>query len=170
MQQIVECVPNFSEGRDKSVIQAITREIEETDGAVLLDVDPGFATNRTVVTFIGTPAAAKEAAFRAIRRAAELIDMRKHHGEHARMGATDVCPFVPVSGVTMEDCVKIAKELGQRVGGELGLPVYLYEEAASRPERNNLATVREGEYEGLPEKLKDPDWQPDYGPPEFNEK
>jgi glutamate formiminotransferase/formiminotetrahydrofolate cyclodeaminase len=170
MQQIVECVPNFSEGRDKSVIQAITREIEETDGAVLLDVDPGFATNRTVVTFIGTPAAAKEAAFRAIRRAAELIDMRKHHGEHARMGATDVCPFVPVSGVTMEDCVQIAKELGQRVGGELGIPVYLYEEAASRPERNNLATVREGEYEGLAEKLKDPDWQPDHGPHEFNEK
>jgi len=170
MNQIVECVPNFSEGRDQTVIKAISREIETTEGVKLLDVDPGADTNRTVITFIGTPEGVKEAAFRAIRKAAELIDMTKHHGEHPRIGAADVCPFVPVSGVTMADCVKLAHELGKRVGDELGVPVYLYEEAATKPERRNLADIRKGEYEGLAEKLKDPAWQPDFGPAEFNPK
>ncbi len=166
--KIVECVPNFSEGRDMAVIDAITAEISDTEGAVLLDVDPGANTNRTVVTLVGTPEAVVEAAFRAIKKAAELIDMSGHTGEHPRMGATDVCPFVPVSGVTMEDCAELARILGKRVGEELGIPVYLYENAASRPERRNLADVRSGEYEGLAQKLKDPEWKPDFGPAEFN--
>jgi len=166
--KIVECVPNFSEGRDMAVIDAITAEISDTEGAVLLDVDPGANTNRTVVTLVGTPDAVIEAAFRAIKKAAELIDMSQHTGEHPRMGATDVCPFVPVSGVTMEECAGLARKLGKRVGDELGIPVYLYENAASRPERRNLADVRSGEYEGLPKKLKDPEWKPDFGPAEFN--
>ncbi len=166
--RIVECVPNFSEGRDRDKIAAIVREIESTAGVKLLDVDPGESTNRTVVTFVGEPEAVKEAAFRAIRKAAEVIDMRVHRGAHSRIGATDVCPFVPVSGVTMEDCVRLARELGERVAAELGIAVYLYEEAASRPERRNLAEVRAGEYEGLPEKLKDPAWLPDFGAPVFN--
>lgn len=169
MEKIVECVPNFSEGRDMNVINQITREIEEVEGVTLLDVDPGEATNRTVVTFVGSPEAVKEAAFRAIKKAAELIDMRKHKGEHPRIGATDVVPFVPVSGVTMEDCVKIAHELAKRVGEELKIPVYMYEYAATRPERQSLANIRKGEYEALPEKLKDPEWKPDYGPAEFND-
>lgn len=168
--KIVECVPNFSEGRNPEKIKAITREIEQTPGVKMLDVDPGESTNRTVVTFIGPPEAVKEAAFRAIRKAAEVIDMTRHKGEHSRIGATDVCPFVPVSGVTMEDCVRLARELGQRVAEELGIPVYLYEEAAQKTERRNLATIRLGEYEGLPEKLKDPEWMPDYGDPVFNPK
>jgi glutamate formiminotransferase/formiminotetrahydrofolate cyclodeaminase len=163
MMKLVECVPNFSEGRDKMKISAITREIETVPGIKLLDVDPGESTNRTVVTFIGTPEAAAEAAFRAIRKAAEVIDMRLHKGAHSRIGATDVCPFVPLSGVTMEECVALARELGARVARELGLPVYFYEEAATRPERRNLASVRQGEYEGLAEKLKDPAWAPDCG-------
>jgi len=166
--KIVECVPNFSEGRDREKIQSIVREIESTPGVKLLDVDPGQATNRTVVTFVGSPEGVKEAAFKAIRKAAEVIDMSQHKGAHPRIGATDVCPFVPVSGVTMEDCVRLAHELGKRVGEELGIPVYLYEEAATRPERKNLASIRAGEYEGLADKLKDPDWQPDYGPAVFN--
>ena len=166
--KIVECVPNFSEGRDMAVIDAITAEISDTEGAVLLDVDPGANTNRTVVTLVGTPDAVIEAAFRAIKKAAELIDMSQHTGEHPRMGATDVCPFVPVSGVTMEECAELARKLGKRVGDELGISVYLYENAASRPERRNLADVRSGEYEGLPKKLKDPEWKPDFGPAEFN--
>ncbi len=168
--KLVECVPNFSEGRDKDKIQAICREIENTPGVKLLDVDPGESTNRTVVTFVGPPEAVKEAAFRAIKKAAEIIDMTKHKGAHPRIGATDVCPFVPVSGVTMEECVQLANELAERVGRELGIPVYLYEEAARKPERKNLANIRSGEYEGLPEKLKDPEWQPDYGPAIFNPK
>ncbi len=168
--KIVECVPNFSEGRDRSVIDGITGEISDTEGAVLLDVDPGANTNRTVVTLVGTPDAVIEAAFRAIKRASELIDMSRHSGEHPRMGATDVCPFVPVSGVTMDDCAEFARRLGKRVGEELRIPVYLYEYAASTPERRNLADVRAGEYEGLPEKLKDPKWKPDFGPAEFNAK
>ncbi len=168
--KIVECVPNFSEGRDPEKIEAITREIEQTPGVKLLDVDPGESTNRTVVTFIGPPEEVKEAAFRAIRKAAEVIDMSKHKGAHSRIGATDVCPFVPVSGVMMEDCVQLAHELGRRVAEELGIPVYLYEEAAQKVERRNLATIRLGEYEGLPEKLKDPEWAPDYGDPVFNAK
>lgn len=167
MLKLVECVPNFSEGRDMAKIDQITGEISSTEGATLLDVDPGKDTNRTVVTFVGTPDAVVEAAFRAIAKAAEVIDMSTHQGAHARMGATDVCPFVPVAGVTMEDCVELAKRLGKRVGEELGIPVYLYEYAASKPERRNLASVRAGEYEGLADKLKDPRWKPDFGPAEF---
>jgi len=168
--KLVECVPNFSEGRDKKKIKAITKEIESTPQVTLLDVDPGESTNRTVVTFIGSPSGVKEAAFKAIKKAAEVIDMRKHSGAHSRIGATDVCPLVPVSEVTMEDCVKLAHELGEKVGKELGIPIYLYEEAAQKPERKNLANIREGEYEGLPEKLKNSEWIPDYGEPVFNPK
>ncbi|MCX6569407.1 MAG: glutamate formimidoyltransferase [Candidatus Aminicenantes bacterium] len=168
--KIVECVPNFSEGRDLEKIKAIVREIEAVPGVKLLDVDPGESTNRTVVTFLGTPEAVQEAAFRSIAKAAEVIDMRGHKGAHSRIGATDVCPFVPVSGVTMEDCVRLAEELGARVAGELGIPVYLYESAARTRERRNLATVRAGEYEGLAEKFKDSRWAPDFGKPVFNPK
>ncbi len=168
--KLVECVPNFSEGRNKEKISAITKEIESTPQVNLLDVDPGESTNRTVVTFIGSPEGVKEAAFKAIKKAAEVLDMSKHKGAHSRIGATDVCPFVPVSGVTMEDCIQLAHELGERVAKELGIPVYLYEEAAQKPERENLANIRTGEYEGLPEKLKDPEWAPDYGKPVFNPK
>lgn len=166
--KLVECVPNFSEGRDKTKIAAIAGEIETVPGVKLLDVDPGESTNRTVVTFIGPPDAAAEAAFRAIRKAAEVIDMRGHMGAHSRLGATDVCPFVPLSGVTMEECVALARALGVRVAAELGIPVYFYEEAAQCPERRNLASVRQGEYEGLAEKLKDPAWAPDCGEAVFN--
>ncbi|MEK7727856.1 MAG: glutamate formimidoyltransferase, partial [candidate division KSB1 bacterium] len=170
MQQIVECVPNFSEGRDKNVIKKITDVIEAVRGIQLLDVDPGESTNRTVVTFIGDPAAVQEAALRSVKAAAELIDMAQHHGEHARMGATDVLPFVPVANVTLEECVAMAQHVGQRIGEELGIPVYLYEYAATKPERRNLATIRAGEYEGLARKLADPKWQPDFGPTQFNAK
>ncbi len=166
--KLVECVPNFSEGRNRATIDAISAEIRDTPGAMLLDVDPGAATNRTVVTLLGTPEAAEEAAFRAIRRAARLIDMSTHRGEHPRMGATDVCPFVPVEGATMQDCVEIARRLGRRVAEELGIPVYLYGEAATRPERRSLQDIRQGEYEALPGKLKDPSFRPDFGPAEFN--
>lgn len=168
--KLVECVPNFSEGRDKEKINAILSEIERTPHVKLLDSDPGESTNRTVVTFIGSPEGVKEAAFRAIKKAAEVIDMSKHKGAHSRIGATDVCPFVPVTGVTMEDCVQIANKLGEQVAQELGIPVYLYEEAAKKLERKNLANIRVGEYEGLPGKLKDPEWAPDYGEPVFNPK
>jgi glutamate formiminotransferase/formiminotetrahydrofolate cyclodeaminase len=168
--KLIECVPNFSEGRDRAVIDAIAAEIAATPGAVLLDVDPGAATHRTVVTFIGEPEAVEEAAFRAIKKAAATIDMSRHRGEHPRLGATDVCPFVPVSGATMEDCVAVARRLGKRVGDELGIPVYLYEAAATRPERKSLAEIRKGEYEALPEKLKDPEFTPDFGPARFNAK
>ncbi|MCD6418630.1 glutamate formimidoyltransferase [bacterium] len=168
--KIVECVPNFSEGRDMKVIEQITDAIKSVSDVELKDVDPGYATNRTVVTFIGTPEGVLEAAFRAIKKASELIDMSKHHGAHPRFGATDVCPFVPVEGVDMDDCVELAKKLGRRVGEELGIPVYLYEYAAQSEERRNLAMVRKGEYEGLPEKLADPRWKPDFGPVKFNPK
>jgi len=168
--RLVECVPNFSEGRDRDKIRAITGEIEAVPGVKLLDVDPGASTNRTVVTFVGEPEAVQEAAFRAIAKAAEVLDMRSHKGAHSRMGATDVCPFVPVAGVTMDDCVRMAAELGRRVADELGIPVYLYEAAARKPGRRNLAAVRAGEYEGLPEKLRDPEWAPDFGPAVFNPK
>ena len=168
--KLVECVPNFSEGRNREKISAITKEIKSTPQVNLLDVDPGESTNRTVVTFIGSPEGVKEAAFKAIKKAAEVLDMSKHKGAHSRMGATDVCPFVPVSGVTMEDCIQLAQELGERVAKELGIPVYLYEEAAQKPERRNLSNIRTGEYEGLSEKLKDPEWAPDYGKPVFNPK
>ena len=168
MNKIVECVPNFSEGRDDEKIRAITDAAAAVDGVTLLDVDPGADTNRTVVTIVGSPEAVKESAFQAIAKAAEVIDMRTHKGTHARMGATDVCPFVPVSGVTMDDCVQYAREVGERVASELNIPIYLYEHAATAPERHNLAVVRAGEYEGLEEKLKDPNWKPDFGDPEFN--
>ncbi len=168
MERIVECVPNFSEGRDPAVIKEITDAITSVSGIRLLDVDPGADTNRTVVTFVGPPERVGEAAFRGAQRAGELIDMRTHHGAHPRFGATDVVPFVPVSGVTMEECAQIARQVGERIGTELGIPVYLYEQAASVPERRNLARVREGEYEGLAEHLHDPAWQPDFGPAEFN--
>jgi glutamate formiminotransferase / formiminotetrahydrofolate cyclodeaminase len=165
---IIECVPNFSEGRDQTVIRQITDTIESVDAVRLLNVDPGQATNRTVVTFVGSPEAVIEAAFRAIAKAAEVIDMRRHHGEHPRLGATDVCPLVPIGGITMAETVAYARRLGERVGTELAIPVYLYEHAATRPERRNLANVRAGEYEGLAAKLAQPEWQPDFGPSELN--
>jgi glutamate formiminotransferase/formiminotetrahydrofolate cyclodeaminase len=168
MKQLIECVPNFSEGRDMSVIKEITDEIVKIQGVRLLDVDPGKATNRTVVTFVGTPDAVVEAAFQAIRKAAEVIDMGRHHGEHPRFGGTDVCPFVPVSDITMEETAQYARKLAERVGKDLGIPVYCYEHAAFIPERVNLANCRAGEYEGLPDKLKDPAWKPDFGPAKFN--
>jgi glutamate formiminotransferase/formiminotetrahydrofolate cyclodeaminase len=163
-------VPNFSEGRDAQVIERIGAAIRKIAGVELLDVDPGRDTNRTVVTFAGSPDAVEEAAFQAIRTASELIDMSRHSGAHPRMGATDVCPFVPVAGVTMEECVAIARKLGRRVGEELSIPVYLYEEAASCAERRSLAFIREGEYEGLAEKLKRPEFKPDFGKAVFNPK
>ncbi len=166
--QVVECVPNFSEGRDMAKIRQITDAIEAVQGVRLLDVDPGADTNRTVVTFVGSPDAVVEAAFQAVKTAARVIDMATHHGAHPRMGATDVCPFVPVEGVTLDDCAQLARTLGERVGRELEIPTYLYEHAASRPERRNLAVVRKGEYEGLEEKLKDPQWAPDFGPARFD--
>lgn len=169
-QALIECVPNFSEGRDLNIIKQITNEVENTEGVRLLDVDPGKATNRTVVTFVGSPEDVIEAAFKAIKKAAELIDMSKHSGEHPRMGATDVCPLIPISGISMEETVAYAKKLGERVGRELGIPVYLYEAAASNPERKNLANIRAGEYEGLPQKMQQPEWKPDYGPSIFNPK
>lgn len=168
--RLVECVPNFSEGQDRTVIDAITGAIEGTEGAHLLDVDPGRDTNRTVVTLVADPDAVVEAAFNAIATAARLIDMSRHSGAHARMGATDVCPLIPVAGVTMEDCVRLANELGARVGEELGIPVYLYEHAATSESRRSLSEIRSGEYEALAEKLKDPAWKPDYGPATFNER
>ncbi|MBP6810338.1 MAG: glutamate formimidoyltransferase [Saprospiraceae bacterium] len=170
MKQLIECVPNFSEGRDPAVIKQITDVIEAVEGVKLLDVDPGAATNRTVVTFVGEPAAVVEAAFQAIRKACEVIDMSKHTGEHPRMGATDVCPLIPIANISMEETADWARRLGERVGGELDLPIYLYEAAASRPERQNLAVIRAGEYEGLPEKLANPEWKPDFGPAKFNAK
>ena len=166
--KLIECVPNFSEGRNKDIIKQITDTIERVEGAKLLDVDPGYEMNRTVVTFVGGPKAVKEAAFNAIKKASELIDMSKHHGSHPRMGATDVCPFVPVNGVTTEECIEISKEVAERVGRELNIPIFLYEKSAQTPERENLAIIRQGEYEALPEKMKDPKWKPDFGPHEFN--
>ncbi len=170
MKQLIECVPNFSEGRDMTVIKQITDAIESVEGVKLLDVDPGKATNRTVVTFVGEPAAVAEAAFLAIQKACEVIDMSKHTGEHPRMGATDVCPLIPIASISMEETADWARRLGERVGRELQLPIYLYEAAASRPERKNLAVIRAGEYEGLPEKLANPAWNPDFGPAKFNPK
>src|SRR5213592_3072778 len=170
MQKLIECVPNFSEGRELDVIRQITGTIESVDGVSLLDVDPGASTNRTVVTFVGGPEATVEAAFRAIQKAAELIDMRKHKGAHPRMGATDVCPFIPVSNVSWEEAIACAKKLGKRVGEELKIPIYLYERAARDKARSNLSVIRAGEYEGFFEKIKDPAWKPDFGPSIFNEK
>lgn len=170
MNRILECVPNFSEGRNMDIIKQITAQIEAIEGVKLLDIDPGKATNRTVVTFVGEPEAVVEAAFQAMKKAGELIDMSKHSGEHPRFGATDVCPFIPISGVSMEEAADYARQLATRVGSELGIPIYLYESAASQPKRKNLATVRSGEYEGLPKKLSNPEWIPDAGPAEFNER
>jgi glutamate formiminotransferase/formiminotetrahydrofolate cyclodeaminase len=170
MQKLIECVPNFSEGRDTNVIRQITAAIESADGVSLLDVDPGATTNRTVVTFVGTPEAVVEGAFRGIQKAAELIDMRKHKGAHPRMGATDVCPFIPVSNVSWEEAIACANQLGKRVGDELKIPVYLYEKAAKNSSRANLAVIRAGEYEGFFEKIKEAAWKPDFGPAVFNEK
>ncbi|MDP1832511.1 MAG: glutamate formimidoyltransferase [Geothrix sp.] len=164
-RKLVECVPNISEGRDAAKIKQVTDAIAAVPGVRVLDVDPGADTNRTVITFVGEPEAVLEGAFRCIAEAARVIDMRQHHGAHPRMGATDVVPFVPVEGVSMEDCAELARRLGKRVGGELGIAVYFYEAAASRPERRNLAEVRRGEYEGLEAKLKDPQWQPDVAAP-----
>jgi glutamate formiminotransferase/formiminotetrahydrofolate cyclodeaminase len=165
---LLECVPNFSEGRDATVIDRIAQAIEAVDGIQLLDVDPGRSTHRTVITFVGAPTATLEAAFRGIAAAAEHIDMRRHHGEHPRMGATDVCPLVPISGVSMDEAADLARALGERVAKELGIPVYLYGAAATQPERRQLDAIRSGEYEGLPAKLADPAWHPDYGPAQFN--
>ncbi|PYL06717.1 MAG: glutamate formimidoyltransferase [Verrucomicrobia bacterium] len=167
---MIECVPNFSEGRDLNIIRQITDVIESVDGVSLLDVDPGASTNRTVVTFVGEPGAAVEAAFRVIKKAAELIDMRKHKGAHPRMGATDVCPFIPVGNVSWEEAIECANRLGKRVGEELKIPVYLYEKAAKDKTRSNLSVIRAGEYEGFFEKIKQPEWKPDFGPAVFNEK
>ncbi len=170
MSKLVECVPNISEGRDRAVIDAVTAVVAEVDGVALLDVDPGAETNRTVITFIGTPDGVAEAAFRVVKRASELIDMSRHHGAHPRHGATDVCPFVPVRDVTMEECAQIARLVGERIGRELQIPVYLYESAASRPERRNLADVRKGEYEALRDKLGTATWAPDFGPNVWDER
>ena len=162
-RQIVECVPNFSEGRDKKIIKQITDEIEAVDGVRLLDVDPGEATNRTVVTFVGSPDAVAEAAFKAVAKAGELIDMRLHHGAHPRIGATDVLPIVPVSGITLEECAEIARRLARRIAEELAIPCYCYEAAAFKPERRNLAVCRKGEYEAIAERITDPAESPDFG-------
>jgi glutamate formiminotransferase / formiminotetrahydrofolate cyclodeaminase len=167
-KKIIECVPNFSEGRDMEIIKQITDVIESVEEVKLLDVDPGKDTNRTVVTFVGSPEAVSEAAFLSVKKASELIDMSKHHGAHPRMGATDVCPFVPVSGITMEEAVIYAQQVAARIGNELKIPVYCYENAALKEERKNLASCRSGEYEGLKDKLSNPIWKPDFGPAVFN--
>lgn len=164
MDRIVECVPNFSEGRDRAVIDAIADAFRQSPGCTLLDVDPGASTNRTVYTFVGSPEAIVDAALAGARVAHRLIDMQKHSGEHPRMGALDVCPFVPITGVTMEDCVALARDFGRRAAEELGIPVYLYEEAASQEHRKSLKQIRAGEYEGLAEKIVKPEWTPDFGP------
>ncbi|MEZ4796664.1 MAG: glutamate formimidoyltransferase [Flavobacteriaceae bacterium] len=169
-KQLIECVPNISEGRNLDKIHTIANIVETVEGIKLLDIDPGAATNRTVITFAGEPEQVIEAAFLLIKKASELIDMSKHSGEHPRFGATDVCPLVPISGITLEETAKYAHKLGKRVGEELDIPVYLYEKAAQEPKRVNLANCRAGEYEGLPKKLSDPNWKPDFGPAEFNKK
>ena len=169
MKQLIECVPNFSEGRNLDVIKQITNEIETVEGIKLLDVDPGASTNRTVVTFVGEPADVLEAAFRGIRKAQELIDMRNHHGDHPRFGATDVCPLVPVAGITMEETAEYARKLAERVGKELSIPVFCYENSAFKPERRNLANCRQGEYEALKERIVTKEWKPDFGPNKFTE-
>lgn len=168
MKQLIECVPNISEGKDENIIRQVTNVVETVEGVRLIDVDPGKATNRTVITFVGPPEAVCEAAFRLIKKASELIDMSKHHGEHPRFGATDVCPLVPVANISMEEVVEYARKLGERIGNELSIPVYCYEFAAFQEVRRNLANCRSGEYEGLKEKLINPAWKPDFGPAEFN--
>ncbi len=169
-KQLIECVPNISEGRDINKINEIANTVETVEGVKLLDIDPGNATNRTVITFVGEPQKVIDAAFLLIKKAAELIDMSKHTGEHPRFGATDVCPLVPIAGISLEETAKYAHKLGERVGNELGIPGYFYENAAKEDKRKNLASCRSGEYEGLKEKLVNPEWKPDFGPAEFNEK
>ena len=170
MEKIIECVPNFSEGNDLNIIKQITDQIEAVEGVKLLNVDPGKATNRTVVTFVGNPDAVIEAAFQAIKKAAELIDMSRHKGEHPRMGATDVCPLIPIAGITMEETAEYAKKLGEKVGNMLNIPIYLYEAAQENPDRTNLSVIRAGEYEGFFKKITLPEWKPDFGPSVFNSK
>ena len=169
MKQLIECVPNISEGRDMNIINQVTAEIEKVDGVKLLDVDPGQTTNRTVITFVGEPEQACEAAYRVVKKAAELIDMRNHHGAHPRQGATDVCPLIPVSNISMEEVVEYAHKLGKRLGEELNIPIYCYENAAFKPERRNLAYCRTGEYESLSSRLGSEQWKPDFGPNEWND-
>ena len=170
MKKLVECVPNFSEGRDKQKIDDIVNHISTVSGITVLDVDPGEDTNRTVVTIIGEPEALGEAAFKGIKRASEILDMSQHTGTHPRMGATDVCPFIPISGVSDEECIELSKDVGKRVGNELGIPIYLYEKSAQSDYRIKLPHIRKGEYEGLANKLKDPKWQPDFGPAKLHKK
>lgn len=170
MKKLLECVPNFSEGRNKSVIDKIAQAISSVEGVKLLNVAPGYDANRTVMTFAGQSEGVAEAAFRAVKTASELIDMRKHQGKHPRMGATDVCPFIPVSGISMEEVVELSKQVGRRIGEQLRIPIYLYELSATKPERRKLADIRKGQYEGLKKKLEDPEWKPDFGPAEFNPK
>jgi glutamate formiminotransferase/formiminotetrahydrofolate cyclodeaminase len=170
MKQLIECVPNISEGRDKAKINAIASVVETVEGVKLLNVDPGAATNRTVITFVGEPEQVIEAAFRLIKKAAELIDMSKHSGEHPRFGATDVCPLIPIANIEMDEVAKYARKLGERVGKELAITGYYYENACTEEKRRNLANCRAGEYEGLPKKLADPSWKPDFGPEEYNDR
>src|SRR5471030_2263591 len=170
MTKLIECVPNFSEGVNLDIIKQITNEVESVEGVRLLNVDPGNATNRTVVTFVGEPDAVIEAAFRAIKKAGELIDMSKHTGEHPRMGATDVCPLIPIANISMEETAEYAKQLAKRVGEELLIPAYLYEHAQEDKSRHNLSVIRAGEYEGFFKKIKLPQWKPDFGPMEFDAK
>ncbi|MCR4812068.1 MAG: glutamate formimidoyltransferase [Bacteroidales bacterium] len=169
MKQLIECVPNISEGRDMNIINQVTAEIEKVEGVKLLDVDPGATTNRTVITFVGEPEQVCEAAYMVVKKAAELIDMRQHHGAHPRQGATDVCPLIPVSNITMDEVVEYAHKLGKRLGEELNIPIYCYESAAYKPERKNLAYCRKGEYESLQSRLGSEEWKPDFGPNEWNE-
>ena len=167
MKKIVECVPNFSEGQNQDTIEAIANAIKNVEGVTLLDVDPGYSTNRTVYTFVGTPESIVEGALAGARAAKQLIDMRKHKGEHPRMGALDVCPFIPISNVTMDECVEISKKFAEKASKELSIPIYLYEFASNNPYRKSLSQIREGEYEGLAKKIYLPEWKPDYGPQEF---
>ena len=168
MKKLIECVPNISEGRDRNIINQVTAEIEKVEGVKLLDVDPGATTNRTVITFVGEPEPVCEAAFRVVKKAAELIDMRNHHGDHPRFGATDVCPLIPVSNISMEEVVEYAHKLAERIGNELEIPVYCYEDAAYEPKRRNLASCRQGEYEALKDRISTPEWKPCFGPDKFN--
>ena len=170
MLRLVECVPNFSEGKNTVKIDDIVSQIASVSGVMVLDVDPGADTNRTVVTMVGTPEAIEKGAFRGIKRASEILDMGHHIGTHPRMGATDVCPFIPVSGVSDEECIELSKQVGKRVGDELGIPVYLYEKSARKPDRVNLPNIRNGEYEGLAKKLMNDSWKPDFGPAKFHVK
>ena len=170
MKKLIECVPNISEGRDRNIIDQVTAEIEKVEGVKLLDVDPGATTNRTVITFEGEPEPVCEAAYRVVKKAAELIDMRNHHGDHPRFGATDVCPLIPVSNITMEEVVEYAHKLGERIGNELNIPVFCYEDAAYEPKRRNLAACRQGEYEALKERICTEEWKPDFGPCQFNDR